>query len=337
VSIIPFTEPDILTTLGSERARQAKTAGATLAEAGKINESLMYLGQCMQMQNAHSDGHKTMVPFRQCKLTELLFSNSFTPPTPSNSFAVSVPRNQQRAVMIVTADPTGDFNATSQILRYSALAREITVPRIPSITSQIMTSGNTVRPGSRDGLGGRNSPQAAAYQEEILLQEQEISRLTDELDMMSVQLAEEKAGRRMAEDCWNSAREQLQAMQTLEQDIREECYEDMVAAVAKEKQLWQLAMEAENENNEERLDAKIDIISRPIEIYEDEDAKVPSSALEASQRENEELRDENRKLMARLELLEREKMLKTPSATMKKQRVLKAPKWQVDTENSEIP
>lgn len=35
---------------GSERARDAKTAGATLAEAGKINESLMYLGQCLQMQ-----------------------------------------------------------------------------------------------------------------------------------------------------------------------------------------------------------------------------------------------------------------------------------------------
>jgi hypothetical protein len=36
---------------GSERAREAKTQGATLAEAGKINESLMYLGQCLQMQS----------------------------------------------------------------------------------------------------------------------------------------------------------------------------------------------------------------------------------------------------------------------------------------------
>lgn len=39
---------------GSERARDAKTAGATLAEAGKINESLMYLGQCLQMQSGNS-------------------------------------------------------------------------------------------------------------------------------------------------------------------------------------------------------------------------------------------------------------------------------------------
>lgn len=43
---------------GSERARNAKTAGATLAEAGKINESLMYLGRCLQMQSEIKDGNK---------------------------------------------------------------------------------------------------------------------------------------------------------------------------------------------------------------------------------------------------------------------------------------
>jgi hypothetical protein len=47
---------------GSERARNAKTAGATLAEAGKINESLMYLGQCMQMQSDNQDGSKVCTP-----------------------------------------------------------------------------------------------------------------------------------------------------------------------------------------------------------------------------------------------------------------------------------
>ena len=49
----------ILTSTGSERARDAKTAGATLAEAGKINESLMYLGQCLQMQSdSYAGGSK---------------------------------------------------------------------------------------------------------------------------------------------------------------------------------------------------------------------------------------------------------------------------------------
>jgi hypothetical protein len=41
---------------GSERARDAKTQGATLVEAGKINESLMYLGQCLQAQSEASSG-----------------------------------------------------------------------------------------------------------------------------------------------------------------------------------------------------------------------------------------------------------------------------------------
>lgn len=48
----------VLIYVGSERARNAKTAGATLAEAGKINESLMYLGQCLQMQSDCQDGTK---------------------------------------------------------------------------------------------------------------------------------------------------------------------------------------------------------------------------------------------------------------------------------------
>lgn len=49
---------------GSERARNAKTAGETLAEAGKINESLMYLGQCMQMQSDNQGGSKVRISTR---------------------------------------------------------------------------------------------------------------------------------------------------------------------------------------------------------------------------------------------------------------------------------
>lgn len=53
---------DIDNWLGSERARTAKTAGSTLAEAGKINESLMYLGQCLQMQSDMQDKNKVYFP-----------------------------------------------------------------------------------------------------------------------------------------------------------------------------------------------------------------------------------------------------------------------------------
>lgn len=42
--------------------------------------------------------------------------------------------------MIVAVDPSGDFNATSQILRYSTLAREITAPGVASSTSTVASS-----------------------------------------------------------------------------------------------------------------------------------------------------------------------------------------------------
>lgn len=46
---------------GSERARDAKTQGQTLQEAGKINESLMYLGQCLQMQSDLTSSTKVRI------------------------------------------------------------------------------------------------------------------------------------------------------------------------------------------------------------------------------------------------------------------------------------
>ena len=62
---------EFISHVGSERARNAKTAGATLAEAGKINESLMYLGQCLQMQSDCADGSKV------CPHTPAFLSQSF--------------------------------------------------------------------------------------------------------------------------------------------------------------------------------------------------------------------------------------------------------------------
>jgi hypothetical protein len=56
--------------LGSERARNANTAGATLAEAGKINESLMYLGQCLQMQSDNSIVSNKVQKCQKYPLTE---------------------------------------------------------------------------------------------------------------------------------------------------------------------------------------------------------------------------------------------------------------------------
>lgn len=279
---------------GSERARNAKTTGSTLAEAGKINESLMYLGQCLQVQSdCQQDGSRPIVPFRQCKLTELLFSNSF--PSKESTY-----RTPQKAIMIVTADPQGDFNATSQILRYSALAREVTVPRVPSVTSTILC-----RPG---GTGGRLTPNGGpGYEnhytaEELEQAANEIARLSEEADLLAVRLAEEEIRRTEAEIRLQAAEEKAEA---IEAEVRQECWSEMEARIEEERERWRTAKDEERVRSEEYLDGKIGILEKSatgtFEIHEDVQARV------------EEVERENETLRARLQAFERQMQQQSPT------------------------
>ncbi len=325
---------------GSERARDAKTAGATLAEAGKINESLMYLGQCLQMQSDAANKDKAsgpkacartsqltdpvqpnLVPFRQCKLTELLFSNCY----PSASALSSARhRNPQKAVMIVTADPHGDFNATSQILRYSALAREVTVPRIPSITQTILTaaaqgppqpcSPTLVRPFSPLGSGlvsypqllsspniARNaspmsSPGSDVHRTTMEAAALEIARLSEDVDYLRRVLDAERAAREEAESHLLSMEDR---MIELEQAIREDCTNEFERRLEIEMARWRATMQVEMERGEEHWGRKIEVFERSMgaslaghgQGSEDEDKE--NVLVENVSQENERLRREN--------------------------------------------
>jgi len=243
---------------------------------------------------------QSIVPFRQCKLTELLFSNSF----PSSLNSHNSTRNPQKAIMIVTADATGDFNATSQILRYSALAREITVPRIPSTASTIL-AGQPTNP--------RQTSTPPIEELEAALKE--VARLTEHVDVLVLQLAEERSRREAAEACWRASEER---MLQVEQEIRDECYEEMEASIESERRRWKGAWDEEADRNDEHLDKKLEILARGIQIAED------------PKPEGEEriwlLEEENARLRLKIETMEREKQLQSPT---KKQRVLKARKWDV--------
>ncbi|KAK4232411.1 kinesin-like motor protein 9 [Podospora fimiseda] len=285
---------------GSERARDAKTAGATLAEAGKINESLMYLGQCLQMQSdAIAKEKPNLVPFRQCKLTELLFSNSF-PSASSSVSSAARHRNPQKAVMVVTADPVGDYNATSQILRYSALAREVTVPRIPSISQAILSgtaphqaqrppsSASSVEsptlqtsshhhhynsrrvsppqllsspPMQRSTMAppGLHSPPADMHRTTMELAALEIARLSEELDYMRQTLEIERSAREVAESHLLSMEDK---MIELEQAIREDCTAEFERRLDIEMARWRATMQVEMERGEEHWGRKIEVFER---------------------------------------------------------------------------
>ncbi|CZS88352.1 related to rabkinesin-6 [Rhynchosporium agropyri] len=321
---------------GSERARDAKTQGATLVEAGKINESLMYLGQCLQMQSDLTSSAKpNLVPFRQCKLTELLFSNSFPshttiPSTPSHSFLTHTShhypapiRNAQKAVMIVTADPLGDFNATSQILRYSALAREITVPRIPSITSTILaqsTASHYFSPRSPPGSScdqhlDRSTMEIAAL---------EIARMSEEIDGLREELANANEARMEQEAHMESLQEKVLEM---EMQVREECVAEMEAQFQTEIARWKATWQAEQDRNDEHLDRKLEIYTRSIDAADvDLSATTDTAPFHNLQDDKENshsgpgkisnLQIENERLRREIEVLRREGALRSPSKRM---------------------
>lgn len=265
----------------------------------------MYLGQCMQMQSDNSDLSKpqNVVPFRQCKLTELLFSNSF----PSAQHQ-RTRRSPQKAIMVVTADPLGDYNATSQILRYSALAREVTVPRIPSVSSTILSGSAKPSP----LLSGRCTPTAA--QEELEHTLGEIAALREQIEVTQMRLEEEIHRRREAEMSWKAAEERVEQV---EQEVREEVWHEMEAKMEEEQRRWRAAREEEAERHDEHLDKKLDILTRDFVIHEDPEPTLVERMTE--------LEDENAMLKTRIANMDREKGMRSPS---KKMRVLKTRKWE---------
>ncbi|KAH7310565.1 P-loop containing nucleoside triphosphate hydrolase protein [Stachybotrys elegans] len=258
---------------GSERARDAKTQGATLVEAGKINESLMYLGQCLQTQSEASSSSKpNIVPYRQCKLTELLFSNSF--PTSGHN------HRAQRGVMIVTADPLGDFNATSQILRYSALAREVTVPRSGSFRNHTPLSD------------GRTTMEIAAL---------EIARLSDEMDHLRLDLEHQTEARMEAEAHLLSMEDRMLDMEAM---IREECANEFEQRLALELARFKASMALEQERSEEHWDRKVDVLERGLDADDSHDKE--NVLIENLEEEVERLRRDNA-------ILKRELASRSPS------------------------
>ena len=299
----------------------------------------MYLGQCMQMQVENAKSNiQSIVPFRQCKLTEILFSDSLS----------SSHRSRQKAVMIVTADPLGDYNATSQILKYSALAKKIENPRVTSTAQSI-----GLAPGSRNGpASGRATPSAIMEDLEAALEQ--ITRLRDELEVTQLQLQEETNRRLEAEALWASSETRIDEMlQAREEEVRAEVYDEMEKQMMLEKRKRAAARDEEMDRQDDYVDRKLEIMARGISVYEDDQENIePHPELEddvveglaqrvgsmalrgtgrkVSEKENprlSELEDENSRLRAQLANAEREKGLRSPS---KKVRVLKTRKWEGD-------
>ena len=165
--------------------------------------------------------------------------------------------------MIVTADPLGDFNATSQILRYSALAREVTVPRIPSVTSTILSGSTGAQKTPMET--GRTSPSNQHADNAVVeLAFSEIARLSEEVEVLKVKLEEEQGRRREAEEEWQKAEDRGEE---IEIRVREECWQEMERRTDEERRRWMSAWSEEVSSAFVIRGTKpLFIFSRPIEM-----------------------------------------------------------------------
>ena len=108
---------NIVDLAGSERSK-GNNQGDRLAEAGSINRSLMVLGQCIEvLRNQRRSATSTgivggIIPFRQNKLTEVLFANAIL-------------KKDTRVVMIVNLSLITSYEENVGVLRYASLAHEI--------------------------------------------------------------------------------------------------------------------------------------------------------------------------------------------------------------------
>lgn len=206
--------------------------------------------------------------------------------------------------MIVTADPLGDFNATSQILRYSALAREVTVPRIPSVTSTILAqNASNYFSGRSTGGSDRNSPSDTG-RETMELAALEIARMSEEIDGLRAELQAEQEQRLETSAHLETLRSELEdRLLEKEAEVREECYIEMEQKLQQEMQRWKNIWAMEQESAEEHLDRKIDLLTRGMDMA-DEDKENANAGQGTAQADDLEM--ENMRLRREVELLTRQ-------------------------------
>lgn len=180
--------------------------------------------------------------------------------------------------MIVTADPLGDYNATSQILRYSALAREITIPRIPSIAHATAPTVPSLYPTTSHtshasiSSTGRRTP-SGSERATMEIAALEIARMAEEIEALRSALSLEQS---LRQEEAQSRAEEMQARMELEahlasaedrlleveMEVREEVMGVMEERLEREMRSWKAGLQVEREMGDERVDWKVEVLAR---------------------------------------------------------------------------
>lgn len=198
--------------------------------------------------------------------------------------------------MIVTADPQGDYNSTLEILRYSALAAEVTVP---CVVPARVVSGTQYVTNATD----LNHVPTNDDSESFVVDSELIKRLVDRLEDMEVKFREAENGRKVAEKQCTEALQRCvvakqrtreaeeQALQ-IEIQVREELTSEFELREKVIHGAYLKRIKDEERAGREFMDSKLELAMRGLDLDREDDLE----RVEELEMENEELRWEVRRL-----------------------------------------
>ncbi|KAF9072744.1 P-loop containing nucleoside triphosphate hydrolase protein [Rhodocollybia butyracea] len=282
---------------GSERTKHTHTTGDRLKEAGNINNSLMVLGQCLQILRSNQrkiavslsqegEGKAgrmdtrdvkqtlTIVPFRHSRLTEILM----------DYFA-----GDGRVVMIVNVNPydTG-YDENSHVMKFAALAREVYVNPTPAPIQRAPMPG----PGKTTGkiikqLGPMTlsdpdiAPKPFSRKVTISIDGNKNGRKASEatLEVLEVPEEEEDIGEEEEDDdvpinpLVDALFDEIEYLRLqlyesemrcafVEAEVRDEVMREMESRMADMEDMYTRRLAREIEQHEAKTDAKLDMLQR---------------------------------------------------------------------------
>ncbi|GJN90377.1 hypothetical protein Rhopal_003388-T1 [Rhodotorula paludigena] len=240
---------------GSERVQNTQAEGDRLKEAGNINKSLMVLGQCMEVLRKNQEREKgrrpALVPFRHSKLTEMF-----------QSFFVG----DGKAVMIVNINPyeTG-FDENSHVMKFAAVASSVTtvkrgtdnflapVPEMPAVQPTPTVKDKSLK---KEPKLVRVSLIEGGEEEEVLYEEDDSYDDDDDEDMFVSALLDELSTLRTA--LYESQMQTVLA----ESNARAQVVKEYEAKMLDMERQYQARLREEAVEAENKLNAKLDILTR---------------------------------------------------------------------------
>ena len=188
--------------------------------------------------------------------------------------------------MIVTADPQGDYNSTLEILRYSALATEITEPSVVSNGTQPITNATDSNPIPKN-----------EDNESFVIDNEFIKRLVDGLEDMEFKFREAENGRKVAEKQCTEALQRCvvakqrtreaeeQALQ-IEIQVREELTSEFELREKAIHGAYMKRIKDGEQAGKEFMDSKLELAMRGLDLDRGDDLE----RVEELEKENEELK-----------------------------------------------